>query len=244
MKRTLFGFLVLIAFSHPVAGEEVSFKAGVDYQISLPGDWVEIPKEALEQYQKAVSDATGQKMTYEYGYQSTQTDNWFEYPYALVQVKRTGRIPEGQLKNYKKIESEMSEGLKKVEESAGSLLSNTAQGETIYDPTIHTLWSSVSVDVEGVGKVKGLTAVKLTEYGYIQFMGYALEKEFAQFEPLYRKIVHSIKVEEKDIYKPRITDNAPTVFGINLGRTAIAAIVGALIAGLFGLFKKFSRNNS
>ena len=244
MKRTFFGFFVFLAFALPAAGEDIAFKAGIDYQISLPSDWVEIPKEALEQYQKALFKATGKNLTYEYGYQLTETENWFEYPYALVQIKRNGRVPEDQLKRYNKIESGFEECIKNLEETAGDLLSNISHGKTIYDPSIHTLWSSMSMDVRGVGKARELFAIKLTEFGFIQFMGYGLEKEFAKYEALYRRMVLSITLEEKDIYKPRITDNAPTIFGINLGKTAIVVIVSVLIGGLFVLFKMFTKKNS
>ncbi len=244
MKRIFFTFFVYLSFALPAAGEDITFEAGSDYQITVPGDWVEIPREAIDQYQKVISENTGQHVTFEYGYQSTENENWFVYPYALVQIKRNGRVPEDQLTKYKKIESGFDEGIKNMEEAAGELLSNISQGETIYDPAIHTLWSNISMDVEGIGRARALIAIRLTEYGFIQFMGYALEQDFSQYESLYRRMVHSINIEEKDIYKSRITDNTPTIFGINLGRVAISAIIGALIGGLFGLFKMFKRKNS
>ena len=244
MKITFSGLFALLAFSLPVIGENVTFTAGTDFQISLPEDWEEIPKAALEQFQKEVSEVTGENLTYEYGYQSTKTENWFEYPYALVQIKRTGRIPEGQLKNYIQIESGFEEGIKKLEETASNLFSDISQDETIYEPGIHALWTVITMDVEGVGKARGLVAFKLTEYGYIQITAYALAQEFTRYEPLYRRMVHSITLDEKEVYKSRLTDNAPSIFGINLGQTAIAAIAGALIAGLFGMFKIVRRNIS
>ena len=117
-------------------------------------------------------------------------------------------------------------------------------GDTLYDPGMHVLWSNLTMNVASVGKVRGLVALRLTEYGYLQFMGYGLEQEFTQYEAMYRNMVHNISLNENDIYKPALTDNAPTLFGINLGQTAIAALIGALIGGLFGLFKMFTRKKS
>jgi len=243
MERTILVFIFLIIFTLPLSAEENTLSAGSDFQISIPHDWVEIPRDVLDQYEIAVQAATGQAQTYEYGYQSTSTVNWFEHPYALVQVKRTGRVPEGQLKKYKKIESGFKEGIQKVEESAGDLLKNMTMGETIYEQDGHILWSAMSMEVAGVGKVKGLIAVKLTEFGVVQFMGYGKEDNFSQHESTYRKMIQSITVSQPDMYKPRLTDNAPTIFGINLGQSLIAGIIGGLIGGVFGLFKYFTRKN-
>lgn len=228
----------------PLSAEESNLSAGSDFQISIPSDWVEIPRDILDQYEVAVQEATGQSQTYEYGYQSTSAVNWLEYPYALVQVKRTGRVPEGQLKNYLKIESGFKEGLQKVDDSSGDLLKNMTMGETIYEQDRHILWSALTMDVAGVGKVKGLIAVKLTEFGVVQFMGYGKEESFTQHEPTYRKMIHSITANQSDIFKPRLTDNAPTIFGINLGQSLIAGIIGGLIGGIFGLYKYFTRKNA
>ncbi len=244
MERNILTSILWIVFSLPLSAEETILTAGSDFKISMPPDWVELPRDVLDQYEVAVQEATGQSLTYEYGYQSTSAVNWFEHPYALVQVKRNGRIPEGQLKKYKKIESGFKEGIEKLEESAGDLLQNISMGETIYEQDRHILWSAMSMEVAGVGKVKGLIAVKLTEFGVVQFMGYDKEESFSQYESIYRKMIYSITVSQADIYKPRITDNAPTIFGINLGQTLIAGIIGGLIGGVFGLFKYFTRKKS
>ncbi len=243
MGRNIFAFIFITIFSLPLVAEESTLSAGSDFQISMPSDWVEIPRDVLDQYEVAVQEATGQNQTYEYGYQSTSAVNWFEHPYALVQVKRTGRVPEGQLKNYKKIESGFKEGIQKVDDSAGDLLKNMTMGETIYEQDRHILWSAMTMEVAGIGKVKGLIAVKLTEFGVVQFMGYGKEETFSKHEPTYRKMINSITVSQPDIYNPRLTDNAPTIFGINLGQSLIAGIIGGLIGGVFGLFKYFTRKN-
>lgn len=243
MNGSILALTFLLFFSLSLAADETILTAGKDFKISMPTEWVEIPREVLDQYETAVNEATAQSQTYEYGYQSTSAVNWMEYPYALVQVKRNGRVPEGQLKKYKKIERGLKEGIEKLEESAGDLLKNITMGETIYEQERHILWSKMTMEVSGIGKVKGLIAVKLTEYGVVQFMGYGKEDSFSEYEPIYRQMIHSITVSQPDIYTPRLTDNAPTIFGINLGQSLIAGIIGGLIGGLFGLFKFFARKN-
>jgi len=241
IKKSILSVLLVLTFSIPSISEEITLPAGNDYDISIPSDWLEIPKEVLEQYQTTVSETTGQNQTYEYGYQSSKNENWLEYPYVLVQVKHTGRISEGHLKNFKKIESEYNEGIEKLKESAGDLFSNMSMGEPLYDSSIHVLWSNAMMNVQGVGRVKGIIAVKLTEYGFIQFMGYGLEQNFIKYEDMYRNMVYSINLKESDIYKPRVTYEAPTIFGINLGQIAMTAMVCGLISVIFSLLKKSNR---
>ena len=61
-------------------------------------------------------------------------------------------------------------------------------------------------------------------------------------------MVNTIALNEKDAYKPRLTDNAPVLWGINLGQSAIAGIAGGVIAGLFALIgfirKRLKNENS
>lgn len=231
-------------FSISVIAEEHVVIAGNDYKITLPSNWIEIPKDVLEQYEKAVRETTKQNINFEYGYQPSSSKSWFEYPYALVQVNRGGRLSEDQFKEHKKIERGFKEGIDKVKASAGDILSNAKMGETIYDQDAHILWSKMSMDVSGVGRANGLIAAKLTEYGTIQFMGYAKEEDFAQYEAVYRKTINSITVKESDIYKPRLSDGAPKIFSIDIEQLLIMAMIGALIGGAVGLFKFFTRKKS
>lgn len=236
MERNRIILILIAILSLHVAGKENTLSAGSDFQISIPSDWVEIPRGILDQYEVAVKELTGQNQTFEYGYQLAGSGNWLEHPYALVQIRRTGRIPEGELKKYKKIEKGFNEGVQILEESAGDILDDIKLGETVYEQDRHILWSAMTMNVANVGSVKGMVAMKLTEFGMIQFMGYAKEENFAQLEPVYRKMVHNLTVNPEDEYKPRWTDNAPGLSGINWGKALASGIVGALIAGVFGLF--------
>jgi hypothetical protein len=239
MKKIIIGISLFICF---VTTGYCSVNK--DFKIDTPNNWIDFPKDVLDQYSEMLSKSSDLNETYEYGYQIKTAENWFTYPYALVQVKRNGRVSEGQLKQYKEIETEMIEGIKKAEESMVGLVSGISQSETLYESNKKILWSVLTMDVTDIGHVKGIIAVKLTEYGFIQFMGYALEEDFNKYLPIYKKMAKSITVNDADIYKPRITDNAPVIFGINLGQTAITAIIGAFIGGLVGLFFKFRRKNS
>lgn len=198
----IIGLFGLLAVSLAMANDLVAFDAGSDYQVSLPNDWVEIPREVLDQYQRAVSELSGTKKTYDYGYQLGPIKKWLEYPYILVTIARTGKIAESEFKNYKRIESGFKKGIGELEQSHSQIFSSTSHGETVYDPGIRTLWTVLSTNVQNVGKVRILVAVKLTEYGYIHVVCSSKDHEFTKYEGLYRRMVHSIRLGEKDIYVP------------------------------------------
>ena len=130
-----------------MANDLVTFNAGSDYQISLPNNWVEIPREVLDQYQRVMSELSGTRKTYDYGYQLSPIKKWLQYPYILVSVVRTGKIAESEFKNYKRIESGFQKSISEFEQSAGHISSSTSHGETVYDPGIHTVWTVLSTNI-------------------------------------------------------------------------------------------------
>ncbi|MGZ8916002.1 MAG: hypothetical protein ACXW1Z_23220 [Methylobacter sp.] len=244
MNRIILSLFLYLISTIAVANEPLTLISNNDYQISIPHDWVEIPTNVLQPSVEIISRAIGHSQTYEYGYQSANAKTWFQFPYVLVKIERNGRVHEGQLKQYKQFHSDFNEAAQEFKNNTGDLVTDMTQGETLYDESLRVLWSSTNMDVKGIGKVTILLAAKLTEYGSIQFYGYALEQDFIQYKPMFRQMVQSITPPEQDVYKPQIIDNAPTIFGINLGETAISFIVGGLIGGLLGLPKWFKRKKN
>lgn len=235
MKSILAAVVVLLLCSDQVIAE--TFATSHDFSVTLPSGWAEAPPEALRNMEAAIEQASqgAIKQQYEYGYQLASASVWFEYPYILVQVKTSGRVPEGQLAQHKRSRSGLREGMEKAEESLGAVLSGLEQGETLYDEAEHVLWSTFTMNVQGVGDVRGVIAVKLTEFGFIQLMGYATGDSFAHYSPIFREAVRTLAIAEQYEYQPRLTDHAPTVWGINLGQSAIAGLFGGLAGGVVAL---------
>ncbi len=73
MIRRIVVPLLVFLFSIPLFAEEQIVAAGNDYRVTLPSGWVAIPEDVLDQYEKAIQEATKQNQTYEYGYQSCPT---------------------------------------------------------------------------------------------------------------------------------------------------------------------------
>ncbi|NRB28310.1 MAG: hypothetical protein HRU37_11595 [Roseibacillus sp.] len=234
---------VLLVSAETVA---VTFDTNDDFSMTLPSGWIEAPPEALRNIEAGLEELSqgAGKLRYDYGYQLASARVWFEYPYIIVQVVRKGRVPEGQLTQHKQLESEFRKGLEETEEAFGAVVSNMEQGETLYDENDHVLWSTVTMNVQGMGDVRGLVGLKLTEFGFIQLMGYATKDTFAQYSPIFREAVQTLAVADQYKYQPRLTDHVPTVWGINLGEAAIAGVIGGLGGGVFGLIQYLKKRRN
>jgi hypothetical protein len=225
-------FLVANAYS------ENSITAGNDFSTILPDNWQEIPSEVLSEYSSKIKEISGVEQKYDYGYQSNESSNWLQPPYILVKIKRTGRVPEGELKNIAKINEDFKEGVRKAEDSMSGFVSSISSGATTYDSTNKILWATIAFENETYGRMKALTGVKLTEYGQIELFGYSLEKDFEHQAKTYKSIYENLKTNPKDEYKPRITDDSPVFFGINVYQSLVAGFFGGLGGIIIWLFKK------
>ena len=234
MKRIITIFAIVnLWLSASAAIKEFPTQQG--FTVVLTDDWIEIPKDVLDQLSRQMAQVSTAKIQkWDYGYQLATGTNWAAYPYILVQVKEEGRIRESELANFKKVHTEMDKGLKEAEDSTGGFLSGATLGETVYDDQNHILFTSMQMNVQKIGPVVGLTAIKLTEKGAIQFMGYTLEKEADHYVPFYKKAAIDLRLPADLIYNPHAND-----FNFNGGRSAIiGGIVGALGALVWSLIKK------
>jgi len=235
LKRIIALFAIVNLLLLSAAAAEKDFPTQQGFTIVLSDDWVEIPRNVLDDLSATMarmSSAPVQK--WDYGYQLASATNWAQYPYILVQVKEEGRIRESELANYKKVSADMNEGLKKAEKSMDGILSDSTMGETVYDDQNHILFSTMQMNVRAIGPVLGVTAVKLTEKGAVQFMGYTLEKDASIYVPFYKKAAIDVRLPEDLVYKPRASDS-----GFDWSHVGRSAIIGGLVGGMIGLIRMF-----
>ena len=204
------------------------------FSVTLPTGWVWMPRNVLIQYAKTIDKLAPDTPSqfYDYGFQYRNSDDWFTYPYILIQVKNVGRIPTGEMARYRKVRSGMEEGLDQVREGYSSVITEAVAGEPEFDYERKILWTSMSMDLQDKGQVRALIAVKLTEKGLIQLNGYATSETFDEYEPVFREAFATLEVDEAIRYKPQITDNAPVIGNINLGKVLIVCIQGAIAGGV------------
>jgi hypothetical protein len=240
--KSVFCVIIAVAISRQSTAE--SFVTNDSFVVRFPPGWEETSREALDLLEAAIGDASKGTVThrYDYGYQLASAEDLFEYPYVLMQVNRDGRIPEGQLIELERIEKELDEGIEIAADSLSAIISHSSQESPLYDERQHILWSTLSADYQGVGRIRALVAVKLTEYGFIQIMAYATDDTFGQYSPIFREVVDNLVLAKQHQYQPSITDHAPIVWGLNLGRVAISAAVASCLAGAFFLIRHLRRS--
>lgn len=240
MGRTLLLLMLLfLSRATPLYAVELThkFNSPEGFTMYLPGDWVEIPNEVLNEYSEKVSQLVPQigKQVYDYGFQLTPVDRWMTHPYILVQVKRTGRIPEEELRKYRQINEVFSEHLGEVEKDISGILSNAKLGETLYDTENRILWISISFVLAETERVNAQIAVKLTEFGVIQMTGYATEDTFPSYQPLFQEMARQISLDNSIAYKPQQTDGDAATGGMSAVRVLKAVLRGAIFGGIIGL---------
>jgi len=236
MKATIAA--VLIALCIPAACDAVDLPQTIHtkdgFTISLPADWVPIPKDALDRVSQNLAKRApkAERQTYDYGFQLPMKKHWLEYPVILVQVKRTGRIPEAQLKSIMRTDEEVKKGVKKAQDSMSSVVSNAQVGETVYEPTTHILWVKLSMEAQKVGTVKVVSASVLTEEGIITIAGSAPAADFDKYAPIFEAVARSIVVADNLKYRPRVMDAFPLSGQTNPTVVFWGILIGVLFSGL------------
>lgn len=226
------------------SGEELTkeFKTSDGFTIYLPERWTEIPKDILDAHSDAFAEAAPSLKLgrFNYGFQLSEANNWFEYPYILFRVEKKGRVNENQFKSLRRIQKSLGKGVERVEKALQNIALNPRLGETWHDPSSHILWAQMSSDVVGGSSFSGISAAFLTEEGMIIFYAYAKTEEFKSYLPQFEAIAKGIIIDEQLRYKPRFTDSIPVVGRFDWAKVLVKegglgwALVGFL--GLFGFF--------
>lgn len=161
-------FLSVTLFGHQVFAERVQKP---ELSFDLPAQWVEIPSNVLAEVQKNVMGEianTSSKINlleWKYAFQSPTSQHWMDYPYILVEVSSSGRVPESSLEKLPKVDT--SDTKREVADALKNLADNISIGEVKYDAERRIVWSTLAMNVKDVGAVKALTASLPSATGYI-----------------------------------------------------------------------------
>jgi len=240
MKTATLWIVVLgICIGSPCFGAELPREERTAHGITfhLPAGWKPIPREVLDSYCEAMAKMAPKaaKQSYDYGFQPADSAKWFAYPYLLVQVNRSGRIPESQFESMKRVEQAMSRGMEKTRDAMSSFASGARLGETAYDPAAHILWTRIALDVKGTGTVRGVVGVVLTETGFVQVSGYAKDAEYSRYSPLFEAIIRNIALGEDMKYRPRAGESPAPAPVMDWGTVLVNGLIGAAAAGVIAL---------
>lgn len=235
-KTKLITYVLLI-----VTFAGVSIASGSELQkngfsISLPDGWVEMPRDVIDAYEKEIAGVAPNVPTqhYDYGFQLGSSKHWFEYPYILVQMKNTGRIPESQLV---KLEGyPVQQTLDKHKKGMSSIMSDIQVGKMIYDRQTKMIWMQIESNVTNIGPMSGISGMIPTEKGFIQVVGYSLRENYPTYEAIFQSVALSVSPEPKLAYKPKWSDSLPpAITGIDWGKVAGKTMAGVIIGGIIVL---------
>lgn len=193
------------------------------FSISIPDGWVEIPRYAIDEYEKGLAklapNVPASDYHYDYGFQLNSSKNWFEHPYILLQIKNFGRMSEKELES---LQNYSLQGIKKIEDlkkDVSSRFNDLEFGKLVYDKQTKMLWLRTETNVADVGLVSGISGWIPTEKGAILVHGNSLKKDYPTYESVFQSVALSVIPEPGLAYKARWSDNLPpTVSGINWGK--------------------------
>jgi hypothetical protein len=245
MSRKSLSFLVLLVPGF-LAGQpkpdsfSIHKYPGDHLAISIPADWVEIPRAELDQMSANVREAapSAKPQPYNYGFQASANA---KYPRVLVQIKTTGRWPENVFAQLPKLST--SDIQKQVASTSPAFAAmNLELGKITYDPAKRLAWLRMQLTDQDGQSIQGLSGLHPTIVGSIQVHCSSLEADFDRFAPLFSDIIASIQID--DDWRYRETNGIARFLGSSrLGSAAVSGAVGSLAATLVLAFLRRLRRN-
>ena len=234
--------LTFLAFTVTVTGEDFfqQFTTKDHFTVNLPDDWVEIPKEILDEYSKMLEKTFPdvEKQICDYGFQKLPVEQWFTFPYIIIQINRSGKtFDESEFGKYKR---GLQEGVKEAEDKLGKLFSEIKSGEPLYDPVDHILWMTLQTQAVNVGLFKILIAFRFTSEGFLKITCCAQDDDYEQYSLLFEQIVRKIELSESLKYESRTIE--PKMSKKDWGDILIKGVPTAIIILVLGLIMA-SKNN-
>jgi hypothetical protein len=215
------------------------------FSISLPDEWVEIPEDVIDTTEEKLAklNPNAQMPKADYGFQLSSSKNWFEYPYILIIINNSGRIPESQLKKLE--EYPFKKVFNETQNELSSIISDLEAGKIVYDKQAKLMWMRTEANVPPEGLISGISCMVPTETGFIQISGYSLRDNFPIYEAIFQSVALSVSPEPQLAYKSKWSDSLPPALaGIDWGKVAGKAIVYGLIGGIIALIIGFKKRKN
>jgi hypothetical protein len=221
------------------------------FSITLPDEWVELPKNVLIEMENTLTRQFPKLQIphHDYVFQLKNAKRYYEYPYIIIQVNNKGRMPESEL--YKMENYSPQRQIEKIEKGSGSMLSNIQLGKMYYDATAGIVWFKGESTVSGVGQIAGVSGLVLTENGSIQVVGWALKDNFQVYEPVFQQAILSVTPIQYLKYRPNSNVNLPLEKNnttpslnsrskgiINWDKAILSGIASGILIAIIMLFKR------
>ncbi len=182
-----------------------TFITNHDFKIHFPNDWIEIPKIEIQRhfdnYYEQFPDLPHEE--YDYGYQLSSSEYWFQYPYILIQVKNTGKIPEmpkGIDQNeIRRLGSVLKQRHKK---SLGELDVNGSklgspsldESQTGWDSEHGVMWLTQESEFPSTGKLTTIMSLRFTQKGVLRIGLVVKKTDESDYIQVFRDIVNAVEL--------------------------------------------------
>jgi len=182
------------------AGKTIYHKDG-HFTIQLPNDWIEIPKEILDEKLKIMKGMVKNidEAYFDYGYQLDRNKGWVSYPYVFIQ-NTDGRYSEKSLHTLTDLKQDDWE--KEMEEDFSKILSDIELGAFIYSAKENIIWSFSELSLNEGLVITEIGAIHPTEYGSINIYCSIIKAEKDLFAKTCRSIIKSVVLDEEIKYRP------------------------------------------
>ena len=217
-----------------------------EFSISFPLGWQEIPKGIIDENEKAYAKLNPESsmVHYDYGFQLKSSENWLEYPYVLIKLVNSGRIPAKELEKLDQVD--LQEDIDDYTKKTNLDILDLQIGKLVFDKQNRIILTRIEGNATETGPVTGLLAMIPTEKGFIQIGGSSLVDDYPTYEPIFRSIALSIMPSNELTYRPRWTDNLPSaITTINwkkgLGEATGKVIIFMIIGGVISIISLVTR---
>jgi len=209
------------------------------YSFMIPSGWVEIPKSTIDEAMQQAADMTGgQFIDYMAGFQIENVED-FQYPYILVQQHKINTPSYSQITQTFKSDKFSESANEKIDEYS-ELMTKASLQDPFIDKERNIIFMNLEVDVANVGKVNGLLAMFLGKSGITQLNFYSVKSEYSKNLSIFNQVIDSFSYERGYEYNEEEAkkNDSSNIFESVARKGIIGAIIGGLIALIFGLFSR------
>ncbi|MEA1928899.1 MAG: hypothetical protein U9N73_11900 [Candidatus Auribacterota bacterium] len=224
------------------------------YQIDLPHGWVEIPEDVLrENLANLLKPDAKASPIYDAGFQLDSADQWFEYPYIIIQLlpyEKFGlhrQINEDEFSGFVHDLTGVNISKLLVENSSNSvrdLLGNIETGQPQIDMSNHRFLWIMDNNVRGVGPTRGLAVGYFGRELLVQVMFYCRLSDWDRYSRVYSTIVDSFRFDPQAAYNleaPVANSLQQSIWYSILEKGIVATVLGGIIALIIGFIKVLKR---
>lgn len=169
-------------------------------------------------------------------------EDYFTFPYLIVQMLNTGRISAAHFKDLSNINPSKDAG-PQMEKLFPNLFQGIKGSAITYDPITRRFWIDISIKKAGQ-ECHGLGTLIPTENGWIEIFLYSTEKEFNFWSPVFHKVGTEVELAPSLAYQPRWSDDSTVTSiveagqGIDWSKVISYAITGVIVASIAEVFRR------